>query len=206
MIPRTGLNLNGSNSIDFILDFIYDLNPSKAVGVVAGHYKNDIIKTKDISNCEIILKHVKELDTVAIVGCNMPIAYMELLPAKKFKIIDDCYALSKVKTHLDKFYNFEIINTNPIFNDISEHLKDVDLVIFPETETLVPFDLLKYKTNKLKFCSNYFHYSNTLNINLVYDERDLTDICMIDKVIDMGRHSLQIENKKIRNCFYSLGY
>ena len=110
------------------------------------HLREDFLK-KQIKNYELLIKHYKKLDNVALVYTSDPIGLCSLLTSSKITIICDHPLLERTKDfYKDKFgVNTKLIN--PLFNDVD--YSEYDVLIFPEYEYFVPFDLVNnFKQNK----------------------------------------------------------
>jgi hypothetical protein len=158
-------------------------------------YSSSSFAKKDQLCVDILLECTNNLKKIAIVGCVFPITYLinikEKYPDIEFVIIDEGHILSLIEKYLKEKFNATLMPINPLFNDITDHLKDVDLIIYPETELLVPFDMLKYKNKKPIFAVNFFYLDYKLNINQAFNEDDLADMCLmstdhISGQIDLG--------------------
>ena len=179
------------NNIKNILYVKLDKMP---VNHLIDFYKNAPYNERDIFCSELIWNNFdKNISNILIVGGNIPLIYLDKFKNYNLTYIDNNPCLSYCS------------DLNPITEDIATLISQNDLIIYPETETLVPFNLLRYKhKNKMIFCSNFFYYDFKLNNNLIYDENDLKDICEIETVLIKGAHSLSFENKK-RNFYYAMG-
>jgi hypothetical protein len=166
------------------------------------------IAKKDQQCIEILLENTKDLKKIALVGCVFPIEYLikikEKYPDVEFTLIDKGYFLYLMKDYLKEKYNATLISLNPLFDDISEHIDNVDLIIYPETELLVPFEMLKYKNKKLMFVINYFWIDHKLNINQAFNEDDLVDLCGVEDVIVKGMVEMNT-NRSAKKAYYVLG-
>lgn len=167
------------------------------------NYSSSAVTKKDIDCIDILLKNTSNLKKIAIVGGNFPITYLVKIhkqyPNIEFVIIDEGYFISFLEDYLKTKFNLNIIKLNPLFDDISEHILDVDLIIYPETELLVPFNMLKYKNTKLIFAVNFFYVDYKLNINQAYSAEDLEDLCCIQNSI---KGHVEVNGKK---AYYVLG-
>jgi len=191
-----------------IFDKFKDTIIEPSVFQILKMYAGFNIAKKDQQCIEILLENTSNLKKIAIVGCVFPIEYLikikEKYPDVKFTLIDEGYLLYLMKDYLKEKYNATLTQLNPLFDDISEHIDDVDLIIYPETELLVPFEMLKYKNKKLIFAVNYFWIDYKLNINQAFNENDLVDICCIKNIIVKGVVEMNT-NISAKKAYYVLG-
>lgn len=110
------------------------------------HLREDFLK-KQIKNYELLIKHYKKLDNVALVYTSDPIGLCSLLTSSKITIICDHPLLERTKGFYKDRFNVDTKLINPLFNDID--YSEYDVLIFPEYEYFVPFDLVNnFKQNK----------------------------------------------------------
>jgi hypothetical protein len=211
MMLRTGQQIFGNDLISLYNEILQKFKTpiiEKAMFQILNMYSNYFVLQKEIQCIEILLKNTNDLKKVAIIGAVFPIAYLNEIkkeyPYVEFVIIDEGYFCSIFKKYLKEKYDASIIQINPLFNDISKYIDDVDLIIYPETELLVPFEMLKYKNKKLTFVVNYFNHDHKLNINLAYNEQDLADMCCIENIVVEGMIDT-ITSKSHKKAYYVLG-
>jgi hypothetical protein len=211
MMLRTGQQIFGNDLISLYNEILQKFKTpiiEKAMFQILNMYSNYFVLQKEIQCIEILLKNTKDLKKVAIIGAVFPIAYLNEIkkeyPYVEFVIIDEGYFCSIFKEYLKEKYDASIIQINPLFNDISKYIDDVDLIIYPETELLVPFEMLKYKNKKLTFVVNYFNHDHKLNINLAYNEQDLANMCCIENIVVEGMIDT-ITSKSHKKAYYVLG-
>jgi hypothetical protein len=170
------------------------------------YYKNNPYKERDIFCSELIWDNFdKNISNILIVGGNLPLIYLEKFKKYNLTFIDNNPCLSYCSEYIKEIYNCQVIDLNPITEDISNHIFNNELIIYPETETLIPFDLLRYEhNNKIVFCSNFLFYDFKINNNLAYNEDDLIELCNINSILLKGKHSLNFNNRK-RNFYYVMG-
>lgn len=180
----------------------------QAIFQILRMYSDFFVLQKETQCIEILLNNTNNLKKIAIIGSVFPLVYLNEIKQKypyiEFVIIDEGYFFPLFEKYLKETYNVSLIKINPLFNDISEYIDDVDLIIYPETELLVPFEMLKYKNKKLIFAVNYFNHDHKLNINLAYNEDDLVDICCIGNIIVKGAIET-ITSKSHKKAYYVLG-
>jgi hypothetical protein len=201
-----GLKIYGASMFNDIKKILCTKLDKMPVNHLIDFYKNVPYNERDVFCSELIWNNFdKNMSNILIVGGNVPLIYLDKFKNYNLTYIDNNPCLSYCSDYIRESFNCQVINLNPITEDIATLISQNDLIIYPETETLIPFDLLRYKhKNKMIFCSNFFYYDFKLNNNLIYDENDLKDICEIETVLIKGTHSLNFENKK-RNFYYVMG-
>jgi hypothetical protein len=211
MTLKIGQWIYGKNLIDVyneIFDKFKNTTIETAVFQILKMYAGFNIAKKDQQCIEILLENTSDLKKIALVGCVFPIEYLikikEKYPDVEFTLIDKGHILYLMKDYLKEKYNATLISLNPLFDDISEHIDNVDLIIYPETELLVPFEMLKYKNKKLVFAINYFWLDHKLNINQAFNEDDLVDLCCIEDIVVKGEVEMNT-NISQKKAYYVLG-
>ena len=207
MMLKIGQEVFGKNLIDIYNEIFEKFRTpvtEKAYFQILRMYSSSTFAKKDQLCADVLLEMTNNLKKIAIVGCVFPITYLysikEKYPDIEFVIIDEGHILSLIKKYLKEKFNATLISLNPLFNDISEHLEDVDLIIYPETELLVPFNMLKYKNKKPIFAVNFFYLDYKLNINQAFNEDDLADICFMSSNFISGQIDLGA-----KKAYYVLG-
>jgi len=168
-----------------------------------------VVAVKDTHCVDDILNNINNLKKVAIIGSTLPITYMTRIqnryPDVEFITINDSEVMMMSEAYLKKIFKYRNYNINPIFNDLSEYIKDCDLVIYPETELLVPFKYLKYKHTMPYFCANFIYYPNTINTNEIYSKEDLLETCEMKNPIIFDSRKV-VFFSTIKKYYYALGY
>lgn len=168
-----------------------------------------VITAKETHCVDVILKHTNDLKKVAIIGSTLPVTYMVRLkkayPNIKFVIINDSDIMLKAESILKEKFDYTNYNLNPLFNDLTDLIKDCDLAIYPETELLVPFNLLKYKHSMPIFCVNFMYHQNTINTNYMYCLDDLLEACEIKRIIHADSKKVTYTGTT-KKYYYALGY
>lgn len=179
----------------------------RVIDHIVEYYSNSYFYDRDIFCSNIIWDNFdKSISNILIVGGNIPILYLNKFKDYNLTFIDNNPSLFYIKDYIKEKYNCEVIYENPITYDLSNLIKENDLIIYPETETLVPFYLLKYKQkNKMIFCCNFLRYDYKINNNLAYSEEDLIDMCNIFKVLLRGSKLCHQSEKYSRNFYYVMG-
>lgn len=181
----------------------------KALYILIRTTSRSVVAAKDTHCVDIILKNTSDLKKVAIVGSKLPVTYMIRIknryPDVEFVTINDSEMMVMSETYLKGLFNYTNYNINPIFNDLTNHIKDCDIVIYPETELLVPFKHLRYRHSMPYFCANFIYYPNIVNTNEIYSEEDLLEVCDIKNVIVRGSKRV-IFSGNSKKYYYALGY
>ena len=183
---QIGLIYTGNLSIDRVID-AYNQSCSF-------NRDNNLIKV--LSNYQY--------DSVLIIG-TLPLYISIHLKSinKKVTILEDYTLLKLFDKQIKDLYDIDVIHLNPLFDDLSNIISQYDLIIYLETELLVPFNLLRYKhNNKLVLAVNTFEDHFRYNKNLAYCASDLIDMC---DMIDV-KESNKIDIKNYIFCCYSIGH
>ena len=178
----------------------------RPVDHLISYYRNVTFKSRDIFCSNLIWDTFdKSISNILIVGGNIPLIYLSKFKNYNLTFIDNNPCLFYCKEYIKEKYNCQVINLNPITEDISSFISSNELIIYPETETLIPFNLLRYEhKNKMVFCCNFLFYDFKINDNLAYNEDDLQEICNIKNIILKGKQSLNFNDTK-RNFYYVMG-
>lgn len=101
------------------------------------------------------------------------------------------------------FPNVSYVKANCIFDDITPHLKDCDVVMFPEMEYFIPLYMMKnYNQRKKTVCFYYVDdFNSVTNLNNVMCLNDMDEVCSFDTTIEIGK----FKNTNGFDCFYGLG-
>lgn len=181
----------------------------KALYILIRTTSRSVVAAKDTHCVDVILKNTTNLKKIAIVGAKLPITYMIRIknhyPDVEFVTISDSQIMVMSEEYLKTLFKYTNYNINPIFHDLSEYIKDCDLVVYPETELLVPFYMLKYKHTMPYFCANFIYYPNKININEVYSKEDMIETCEMKKVIVIDSIKVNYTGNQ-KTYYYALGY
>ena len=210
MKQLTGRSVFGRSLTDIYDDYIelfQDKTEVDALSSLIRTYGRSLVFVKDKRFSFIITENIDTPKSIAIIGSNFPITYMYILKKHfkdvRFKVIDFSRIFEVTLEYSQFLFDVEFHKVNPLFNDISDLIKDVDLIIYPETELLVPFNMLRYKNVGNVFCSNYYYMNNHLDINIVCSEDELEEICLLKSSI---KGNIKLNNGEyIRPAFYCLG-
>jgi hypothetical protein len=210
MKQRTGHSVFGRSLDDIYDDYIEsyrDKTDEQALSSLIRTYGRSLIFYKDKKLSSIIIENTNKIKSVAIIGSNFPITYMYILKKHykdiHFKVIDFSRIFEVTLEYSRFLFDVEFHKLHPLTNDLTDIIKDVDLIIYPETEFLVPFNMLKYKNKGKVFCSNYYYMVNPLDINPVCSEDELEEICLLKDTIK-GKIRLN-DGKYTKSAFYCLG-
>ena len=91
--------------------------------------------------------------------------------------------------------------SNPLFDDLSKYINNYDLIVYYESELLVPFNCLKYKHNNDVLVLNSFTDYYRYNGNVVYDPNDLPEVFDFTNVYKIGK----VDFINGKQTFYCLG-
>jgi hypothetical protein len=211
MKQLTGRSVFGNSLTDINNDYIEifkDKTEIDALKSLIITYGRAPTFQKDNKFSSIIIENIDSLKSVAIIGSNFPLTYMYNLKKHfkdvHFKVIDFSRIFEVTLEYSQFLFDVEFHKVNPLFNDLTDLIKDVDLIIYPETELLVPFNMLKYKNKGNIFCSNYYYYFNDpLALNVVCSEDELEEICLLKSKV---KGNIKLNNGEyIRPAFYCLG-
>jgi hypothetical protein len=211
MMLKVGPRIFGKNLIELynqIFEKFKTPITEQAIFQILRMYSDFFVLQKEIQCIEILLNNTKDLKKIAIVGAVFPLSYLDEIQKKypniEFIVIDEGYFFPIFEKYLKENYNVSLIKINPLFNDISEYIDGVDLIIYPETELLVPFEMLKYKNKKMTFVVNYFNHDHKLNINVAYNGQDLANMCCIENIVVEGVIDT-ITSQSHKKAYYVLG-
>jgi hypothetical protein len=211
MMLKVGPQIFGKDLIELYNQIFKEFKThitEQAIFQILRMYSDFFVLQKEIQCIEILLKNTNDLKKIAIVGAVFPLSYLNEIKKKysniEFIVIDEGYFFPIFEKYLKEKYNASLIKINPLFNNISEYVDDVDLIIYPETELLVPFEMLKYKNKKMTFVVNYFNHDHKLNINIAYNEQDLADMCCIENVVVAGVIDT-MTSQSHKKAYYVLG-
>lgn len=181
----------------------------KSLYILIRTTSRSVITAKETHCIDVMLKNVGELKKVAIIGATLPVTYMVRIKKKfpdiEFVTINDSEAMLMAENFLKTQFKYTNINLNPIFNDLTHYIKDCDLVIYPETEHMVPFKYLRYKHTMPYFCVNFIYYPNTINTNEIYSIEDMIDTCEMKNVILADARRVYF-SEKFKTYYYALDH
>ena len=208
MMQAIGQKKYGVDMTDIFLELKEKLKNKidyRVLDRIIEYYNSSFFYDRDVFCSNLLWNNFdKSISNILIVGGNIPIIYLDKFKNYNLTFIDNNPALFYVKDYIKEKYNCDVIYDNPITCDLSNLIEKQDLIIYPETETLVPFDLLRYNhNNKIVFCSNFLRYPFKINNNLAYSEEDLIDICGITNIILKGNEFLNINTRKV---YYVMGH
>lgn len=127
----------------------------------------------------------KSYERVCIIGMfPIPIA---LAFESAVTIVDDGIRLRHYGDRLKKLYNFNLVFKNPLFDDIQKEIDDSDLVVYHDSEFLVPLNLFHHKhKNKDVLIMNTYDSVYKHCINYAYSSEDLLYIYPMKNVYSCG--------------------
>lgn len=142
-------------------------------------FRNRDIIEKEFKIADFITSTFEVLDSIAIIGSRFPInyiTYFNTLGIDNITVIDYHPMLAK---HGD-LLNAEIKIKRPLFDDLSEDVKLYDLVIFPNTEYLVPLKMINYYKNiKSVIAVNHINMHHNFNNYRIEDAEMLARDCLL---------------------------
>jgi hypothetical protein len=174
----------------YIRTKLFELEASKIhpAGKKAVEFCNNYINlNKALFGAEFFEKKIDPTKdyTVTIVCEIFPVVYIHLL-SKVFNKNTKFYVITKQYTaHLlqplfwKHFPNVELVNKHPMFDtEIEWHFDQSDCVFIPDSDYLMPFNLLDHFKFKNALVLNFKDpHERKTNNNLVFDEDELLDMC-----------------------------
>jgi len=147
------------------------------------HFYGNHVRKKEKDCVEIIKSHFKTLSEVTIIGTRYPYNYVTELNKEyncKFNLIDFHPYFEKWCLENLSFADINIYRMRPLFDDINSIINNSNLIIFPETEYLLPFEYLNYnlKDKNVMFVNEYFEPNHIKN-NFVYSLDDMEEMCNV---------------------------
>lgn len=116
-------------------------------------------------------------------------------------IIDDSVMLQHFGGQLKSISNIDTVIKSPLFDDVQSYIDSHDLIVYHDSEYLVPLDLLKYRHNeKDVFIMNTFDTQKHCK-NYVYSKDDLLDMYPMKEVYSAGSEHYY----KDAHTFFSYG-
>jgi hypothetical protein len=150
------------------------------------------IRRKEIKCVEIIKQHLTNIQEVSIIGTRYPVNYVTELHKEyncKFNLIDFHPFFEEWCLEGLSFADINIYRMRPLFDDINPIINKSDLIIFPETEYLLPFEYLNYdlKDKNVMFVNEDLE-PNDIKNNFVYSLDDMEEMCNVksnikDKIV-----------------------
>lgn len=141
------------------------------------------VKQKETQCVEIIKQHLTKINEVSIIGTRYPYNYVTELHKEyncKFNLIDFHPFFEEWCLEGLSFADINIYRMRPLFDDINPIINKSDLIIFPETEYLLPFEYLNYdlKDKNVMFVNEEFEPNHIKN-NFVYSLNDMEEMCNV---------------------------
>lgn len=144
---------------------------------------NEDIRRKEDHCLNIIYDNFKDLQEVSIIGCRFPYNYVYNLNEKyycKFNLIDFHPCFERWSKTVMSFADCEYYRMRPLFDDLNSIIENSNLIIFPETEFLIPFKHLNYDlSNKNVLYVNQQLNVDRINDNIVYSELEMEQMCNV---------------------------
>lgn len=195
MIRMIGHMNIGKVLIDKILDIhskIGDEAPAFS------EFKSKEIIEKEFHIADLIVSSIEELDKIVIIGSRFPlnyVTYFNTMGIDNITVIDYHPMLNKYK-HL---INAEIKIKRPLFDDLSKDVYNSDLILFPNSEYLVPLKMLSYyKECKTVMVANHINMQHNFNNYQIKDASVLADDSYLSK---SGTFKVGYSTK----CYYAYG-
>jgi len=139
------------------------------------------VRKKEKFCTDLILKNIKFADEITIIGSKFPANYVFNLGKAyhcKFNLIDFHPCFERWSRTILDFADCEYYKMRPLFDDLNPIIKNSDLIIFPETEFLIPFKYLNYDlSNKNVLFVNEGLNIDRINDNIVYSEFEMEQMC-----------------------------
>jgi len=177
MIQKIGHMNIGKVLIDKILDIHSKLGEDAPS---FSEFKGKEIIEKEFHIADLIVSNMEELDKIVIIGSRFPLNYVTYFNTMG---VDDITVIDyhpMLKKH-NKLLNAEIKIKRPLFDDLSKDVYDSDLVIFPNSEYLVPLKMLNYyRECKTVMVVNHINMQHNFNNYQIKDANILAeDSCLI---------------------------
>jgi len=145
------------------------------------------VRKKERFYTDLILKNIKFVDEISIIGCRFPVNYVYNLGKAydcKFNLIDFHPCFERWSSTILDFADCEYYKMRPLFDDLNPIIKNSNLVIFPETEFLIPFKHLNYDlSNKNVLFVNEELNVDRINDNIVHSELEMEQMCNVSSSI-----------------------
>lgn len=107
--------------------------------------------------------------------------------ADKITIVDDSYILDYYSKQLETLYGFNVVHKSPLFDDIQNEIDNSDLIVYHDSEFLVPLDLFHHKhKDKDAFIMNTYEPRYKHCINYTYSKEDLAFIYPMKELYGAG--------------------
>lgn len=138
-------------------------------------------------------------NNVLIIGAiPLPLA----LTFDRVTLLEDSEVLIHFQDQLKELFGIDLIPKNPLFDNIQKDIEPFDLIIYHDSELLVPLDYFyhKHKDKDVLIMNTFLlHYKH--NTNLAYSEQDLLYLYPMKDVYSVGRVPL-VNNAQ---TYYSYG-
>ena len=135
-------------------------------------FASKYIIDKEFKIADIAIDNFDIYHKVVIVGGRFPINYtykFNQMGIDNITVIDYHPMLDRYK-HL---LNANVFIKRPLFDDLTDYVKDADLVVFPNTEYMVPLNMLNYyKDCKNVIAVNHINMIHNFN-NYVIEDLDI---------------------------------
>ena len=145
------------------------------------------IREKEIFCTNLILKKIKHADEITIIGSKFPANYVFNLGKAydcKFNLIDFHPCFERWSSTILNFADCEYYKMRPLFDDLNSIIENSNLIIFPETEFLIPFKHLNYDlSNKNVLYVNQQLNVDRINDNIVNSELEMEQMCNVSSSI-----------------------
>lgn len=155
---------------------------------------------------DFIQHNVYSVDRVAIMATSDPVGLCFLFRKyydSKIKIVSDHPLLDRTGWYYRQIHDAEVIDVNPMFEDVTSVLEDCDLVVFPEYEFFAPLSLVKPYGDKLTAALHYVIWpcpgNSTFKVESV---DDLTENLSFKKLVARGSY----KNVDRKSGYYALGF
>jgi len=160
-------------------------------------FQNKDIIEKEFKIANIAISNFDIYDKIIIIGSRFPINYIykfNQLGIDNIIVIDYHPILDKHKDLL----NVDVVIKRPLFDDLTKFVQDADLVVFPNTEYMVPLIMLNYyKHCKNVIAVNHINIKHNFNNYIVEELNQFKNDCNLNDG----------EKYKFSNCnvYYAFG-
>jgi hypothetical protein len=156
-------------------------NVSELDKVQMTNYLWEPVFEKELYCFNLIKKNISFVDEVSIIGCRFPYNYvynMSKLYNCKFNIIDYHPHMEKWCNKIFEFADVDYYKKRPLFDNLNTIIKNSDMIIFPETEYLVPFKMMNYDLKgKNVLYVNSGEDPNYMSNNIVNSKQEMEEMC-----------------------------
>lgn len=161
-------------------------------------FKSKEIIEKEFHIADLIVSNIEELDKIVIIGSRFPlnyITYFNTMGIDDITVIDYHPMLDKHR----RLINAEIKIKRPLFDDLSKDVCESNLVLFPNSEYLVPLKMLNYyKECKTVMAVNHINLQHNFNN---YQVKDASILAQDSNLINSGMFKVGYSIK----CYYAYG-